>query len=81
MVQQLVVGVDSMGTSAVLVPLVGLWGLLRLLPAGLAAISYHYQSQQAKVSFPGLGLRIAQQIVDAALRRGGASFDVQGGAP
>jgi hypothetical protein len=69
MMQHLVVEVDSTGTSVVYVPLFHLGDLLRFLPAGLANISYHYQSNQAQVSFPGLRPSTAQQIVDAALTK------------
>ena len=74
MAQHLVIAVDSSGISVVYVPLFRLWELLRLLPPGLAAISYHYQTGQAQVGFPGLGSALAQQIVDSALmKEGGAS--------
>jgi len=72
MAEHLVIEVDSHGTCVVYVPLFHLWELLRLLPPGLAAISYHYQSGQAEVSFPGLGSALAQRIVDAALMKDGA---------
>jgi len=71
MTQHLIVEVDSSGTSVVYVPLFRLWELLRVLPLGLAAISYHYQTNQAQVIFPGLRSSIAQQIVDAALIKDG----------
>ena len=73
MTRHLVIAVDSSGISAVHVPLFHLWELLRLLPPGLAAISYHYQTGQAQVSFPGLGSALAQRIVDAALMMDGAA--------
>lgn len=68
---QHLVEVDSNGTSVVYVPLFQLWELLRVLPSGLAAIAYHYQTQQAQVSFPGLRHPLVQQIVDAALIKAG----------
>ena len=71
MTQHLMVEMDSSGTSVVYVPVFELWELLRVLPAGLAAISYHYQTNQAQVSFPGLRPPLAQQIVDAALMKDG----------
>ena len=72
MAQHLVIAVDSNGISIIYVPVFRLWELLGLLPPGLAAISYHYQSGQAEVSFPGLGSALAQRIVDAALMKDGA---------
>jgi hypothetical protein len=69
MAQHLVIAVDSNGTSVVYVPMFRLWEFLRLLPPELAAISYHYPTGQAQVSFPGLGLALAQRIVDAALMK------------
>ena len=75
MTQHLMVEVDSNGMPAVYVPVFQLWELVRLLPAGLAAVSYHYQTNQAQVSFPGLRPLLAQQIVDAALIPDGAETD------
>ena len=69
MMQHLTVAVDSSGTFVVYVPLYSLWDFLRLLPSGLSVISYHYQTNQAQVSFPGLPPPTARQIVDAALMK------------
>lgn len=77
MTQHLMIEVDSNGISAVYVPMFELWELLRLLPAGLAAISYHYQTNQAQVSFPGLRPTLAQQIVDAALMKESALSEAE----
>jgi len=73
MTQHLMVEVDSSGISVVYVPLFRLWELLRVLPSGLAAISYHYQTNQAQVSFPGLRPSTAQQLVDAIHIKDGVS--------
>ena len=71
MLKQLVVEVDYNGIPVVHLPIFQLWELLRLLPAGLAAISYRYQNNQAQVSFPGLSAATAQRIVDVALTKDG----------
>ena len=75
MTQHLMVEVDSNGTSVVYEPLFRLWDFLRVLPSGLAAITYHYQTHQAQVGFPGLRSSIAQRIVDAALIKDGDSSE------
>jgi hypothetical protein len=69
--QQLMVEVDASGTSVVYVPLYGVWDFLRVLPVGLAVISYHYQTNRAQVSFPGLRPSTVQRIIDAALMQDG----------
>jgi hypothetical protein len=69
--QRPIVEVGAGGTSVVYVPLFGLWDFVRVLPVGLAVISYHHQTNQAQVSFPGLRPSTVQRIIDVALTQDG----------